>query len=141
MIETIAAPSPRRFTFSLRTMFLVLIPLASLGSYCAYQARWVRQRELVLAQEAENCATAIRQGMDNRVYRFTKVCDQAVPAPLVLRLFGVRGVGVLVVFVSAPTYQQLSAADQARLAHVASLFPETTILPFCWNGSYAGVVR
>ena len=98
MADNPARPRSRWFRFSLRTM---LILMAVLGAWLAYQLNWIKERD----------------GFAR--YAFVVKEFGSAPAPLSLRLFGARGIRYVVVGAETTAEEELLARR---------MFPEAEIM-------------
>jgi len=116
--EAIPVPRKRRWSFSLRTLF-VLVTLTC--CWMGYQLNWIRQRHAFLAEQTAilNAHNFERPSADSIEY-----CD----APGLLWVFGERGRADVYVWVDVGPDTPLTASDLERVARARRLFPETSPL-------------
>jgi len=100
------APHDARWTFSLRTLFLVMTVVAFLGNWVAIHVNWIWQRHGVVRAQVS----------------WEPGLPDSPPAPLGLRLLGEKGVGT--VFYDG----RLSPGEQtAEITRLRNLFPESFV--------------
>jgi hypothetical protein len=101
----------RRWSFSLRTLFVVVTALGGSLGWVTYQFNWIRERHRVLADLPRGVVVTVSDPLadnaDNPNIPYTK-------PPTALRLFGEMGV---VCFEYCPRKRQVPA-------ELVSLFPE-----------------
>ena len=105
-------PIPRRrWSYSLRTMFVLLTLLAC---WLGYQMHWIRQRKDVVAKW--------------QVIREDPMGVSAPPeAPGMLRLFGEQGYSHVTLWFPARRNSDLSESERAEIKRVGIVFPEAGV--------------
>lgn len=97
----------RRFRYSLRTVFVILM---ACSVWLGYSANWVRQRNDVIA-----------------AYGLAKWAEDHKAAPGLLWLFGAKGYSKLIVVLDARDENWLTDDQQLEITRIRRLFPEAHI--------------
>jgi hypothetical protein len=135
----------RWFTFSLRTLFVIVTVSAA---WIGYELNWIRQRHELISRQAHllftsqevdardegSIAWAIEQVSGDRVAPVTPTV-----APGLLGLFCERGLNDLALTVQIDESNKLSRSSLAEIARAKRLFPEAKISLFCRSSDGTGM--
>lgn len=112
----------RRWSFSLRTLFVLVTLLAC---WLAYQVNWIRQRHMLLDQQKVLAEEWDRRHQKQWAYATLTV--NAPTAPGLLWLFGEEGFGEIpLILVEKDPGHPVDEASEMRTA--SRLFPEATLI-------------
>ena len=111
--------SRRRWSFSLRTLFVVVGLLCLLCCWMAYQLNWIRERNLVRREIGDRWRNHIWDGHRDGSTTYIPIKPR-MPGPWSLRIFGESG---------GHFWAIGSPETDPELKRIRDLFPEVKIVP------------
>jgi len=113
------APKRRWFSFSLRTMFVIV---TLFGCWLGYELNWIRQRDALVAKNQ-----ALDLKVEHEEGAWALLTFKTLRAPGLLWMFGEEPLSDLEIIFIGDGQRPLTAEEQRELERAKNLFPEATV--------------